>query len=112
MNLAEILDAVSGQEEVAAVIEALSPYIPAIQREGWEFANEVVNSAVAGEWTEVDRIAWAKMTDDERDQLSNLILKEARDAVARIFKREKLAKEVALKVAIALVTVLLERATN
>jgi hypothetical protein len=92
---------------LASVFAVLRPYIPAIQREGQSLYNDVIKSAILGDWDQVNTVAWRYMTDDERDKASAELLKEAQDAVDSNYRREQLAREIAFKLIGALLTSLL-----
>ena len=81
----------------AAVVETLRPYIPAIQRTGRTFYNDVIRLAISGEWDQLNTVAWKHMTENERDAASNALLVQAREAVDNAYEREKLAREIAYK---------------
>lgn len=103
MSLPEILN----DPKYSSVVQALMPYIPAIKRSGEGLFNDVVKSAISGDWDNVNQVAWRHMTEDERDAASNALLKEAQDAVDRAYEREQLAKEIAFKLVGTLLTMLL-----
>jgi len=104
LNIDLLISALDASPEVKLIITTLKPYLPMLMREGQEFYDDFISFVVDGKWTELDAVAWEKMTEDERDELSDTILIEARAAVDKQFKREKLAKEISFKVAIALLT--------
>lgn len=105
--LDSLLEQLGNNENVKIVVETLRPFFPVLKRESEELVDEFIDFVVKGEWTEVDRLMWEKMTDDERDQLSQEVLSEARDAVDAAFRRNEFAKQVAFKVATSLLTALL-----
>jgi hypothetical protein len=90
-----------------ALIQVLLPFIPALQREGLTFAKEIIDEAILGDWVKVMEKTWPKMTEDERNVASDALLREAQDSVDAAFERNALAKEIALKLAYALLTSLI-----
>jgi len=107
MNIDIIIEALKLNPEVKLIITTIQPYLPILMREGQSFYEDFISFVVDGKWTELDEIAWAKMTEEERDELSNSVLIEAREAVDKQFKRERLAKEISFKVAISLLKIIL-----
>lgn len=107
MQIDLIIAGLQSHPQVQLLIQTIRPYIPVIIREGQDFYEDFISYAVEGKWTELDQKAWSKMTEEERDELSAEILAEARDAVENQFRRNKLAKEIAFKVATSLLSTLL-----
>jgi len=93
--------------QLAAVISSIKPYIPALKRAGTEMFDDVVSLASKGLWTEADRIMWVNMTDDERNELYSDVLTASRDAVDRMYERQQLVKETAMKVAMSILMTLI-----
>ncbi len=91
------LDDLLADPKYSAVVSVLRPYIPALRRMGVDFYNDVLATAIAGDWPLFDKKMWAKMTEDERDAASTALLEEARGAVDHAYEREQLAKELAFK---------------
>lgn len=107
MDISTLLTTLQAQPQVSVIVEALTPFLPAIKREGQEFASDLITTITHSDWSEVDALAWSKMTDDERDTLSNQVLKDARVAVDAEYERKTLARQIAFKVATSLLTSLL-----
>lgn len=98
------IGALINDERLKPFVEVLRPYIPAIQREGVMFYNDVLKYCITGEWDQLTAEAWKVMTEDERDAASTQLLQEARDAVDRNFEREKMAREIIFKLALSVLT--------
>lgn len=92
-----IADIISNPK-LMAIAEVITPYLPGLQRMGQEFIDDVLVSAVLGDWQTVDRKVFEKMTEDERDKLSMQVLQQAQEAVDREFARCSMAKEIAFKI--------------
>lgn len=107
MDITDIIDLIKNDPKIASIIDILKPFIPIIKRHGIDVYNDVVKYAINGEWTELDKVMWSKMNDEERDALSTQILSDAREAVDREFERRKTAREVAIKLATTVLTSLL-----
>jgi hypothetical protein len=93
--------------QLIAVISSIKPYIPALKRSGLELLNDVAEFASKGMWTEADRLMWVHMTDEERSVLFSDVLSQTRDAVDRAYERQEVLKEVAIKVAMGIITTLI-----
>lgn len=93
MSISELM----ANPQYVSIVSTLRPYIPALQRMGVEFYEDVIRDAIAGDWETFDEKLWVKMTEDERDAASDALLAEARDAVDRAYERDQLAKELAFK---------------
>ena len=107
IDLTSLFGVFGSDPRLQAIFTTLTPYIPAIKREGEAFYQDVMSYAVEGKWTELDELAWKKMTEDERDALSAQILADARDAVDREFERKKFFRECVVRLAGSLLTMLL-----
>jgi hypothetical protein len=107
ISIESIIDALSNHPEAQTLIKTIQPFIPLIIREGSVIYEDFISYAVEGKWTELDEAMWAKMTEDERDQLSDQILQEARVAVDNQYQRNLLARQMAFKVATSLLSVIL-----
>jgi hypothetical protein len=92
---------------VQSVIAALEPYIPVLRREGLKFAQDFIVLATQGGWVAAMESAWPKMTEQERDNASRVMLIEAQEAVDDAFESNVLAKEISLKLVYALMMMLL-----
>ena len=106
-TITDLIALLQTDPQTQALVQSIAPYVPALQRNGMSFYEDVLKYAVQGQWAEADCVAWGKMTDEERDNLASSVLDEARNAVDREYEREQLAKEVALKIVISLLTSLL-----
>ena len=102
MEINTIITALSSHPQVQMLIQTIQPYLPLIAREGESMYNDFVSYAVEGKWTELDSAVWEKMTEEERSELARSVLIEAREAVDNQYRRAKLAKEAAIKVATSL----------
>lgn len=92
------LEAISDADS-KGIVEVLKPFIPVIIREGESFMSQVIDCAACGDWTQIDKIAYEKMTEDERDDLSSQILSDARDSVDREFARNVRVRKILFQVA-------------
>ncbi len=102
--ISDVLGSIANDPRTQAIFTTLGPYIPAIKREGIKFYNDVISYAVEGKWTELDEMAWEKMTNEERNALSDQILSDARDAVDNELARKQFARELILKLVGILLT--------
>jgi len=107
ISIDSIISALADFPETQALIQIIQPFIPLIIREGQNAYNDFVMYASDGRWAELDNAMWEKMTEDERDLLSNKVLMDARIAVDNQFQREKLAKQITIKIVTSLLSVLL-----
>jgi len=80
------------------IVEVLKPFIPVIIREGESFMRQVIDCASCGDWTQIDKIAYVKMTEGERDELSSQILSDARNAVDREFARNARVRKILFQI--------------
>lgn len=108
MNLELIIAGLQAHPQIQLLISVIRPYLPLIIREGESFYNDFISYAVDGKWTKLDEMAWSKMTEEERDILSDKVLVEARNAVDNQFSRNKFAKEMALKAASSILATVLK----
>ena len=107
MNLQEVIDSLEADPKTQAVVAVLTPFLGAMKREGQEFANDLIQQLLIADFASVNELAWSKMTEEERDAYSDVVLKEAMAEVDRQFELQKMAKEMAFKVASSLLTMLL-----
>ena len=107
MDVELLIAGLQSHPQVQMLISSIRPYLPVIIREGQAFYDDFISYAIEGKWTELDSVAWSKMTEEERDELSNEILVEARQSVDNQFRRNKLAKEIAFKVATSMLAAML-----
>jgi len=107
MDITLLLAGLQSHPQVQLLVSSIQPYMPVIMREGEDFYEDFISYAVKGKWTELDDAVWSKMTEEERDKLSNEVLIEARKAVDNQFRRNELAKEAAFKVATSLIKTML-----
>lgn len=107
ITMASLIVSLAKFPEVQMLLQTIQPFIPLILREGQNSYNDFISYAVEGKWTDLDIAMWEKMTEDERDLLSNQILRDARIAVDNQFQRNTLAKKMAFKVALSLLSTIL-----
>jgi hypothetical protein len=99
MDINTIIAVLSSHPQIQMLLQTIQPYLPVIAREGQSLYEDFISYSVEGKWTELDAKVWEKMTEDERDSLANSVLYEARQAVDNQYRRNKQAKEAAIKVA-------------
>jgi len=102
-----LIASLANYPEAQVLVQTIEPFIPLIMREGMNIYNDFISYAEEGKWTELDEAMWEKMTEDERDKLSNQILQEARISVDNQYRRNLLARQIAFKVATSMLTVIL-----
>lgn len=83
--------------DTKAIIESIAPYLPAMKRCGTAAFNQVVDALGSQDWSRIDRTLYEHMSEDERDQLSSQILKDAREAVKRAYEARRTYKTDLLK---------------
>jgi leucyl-tRNA synthetase len=106
MDIISLIARLEGDPQTQVIVQALQPFLPVLAREGQSFYDEVLSYIVEGKWDTVDALAWEKMTDQEREFLSNQVLDEARAAVDSAYEREANVKSAVIKVILALLTAL------
>ena len=102
-----LIASLANYPEAQVLIQTIEPFIPLIMREGVNIYEDFISYAAEGKWTELDEAMWEKMTEDERDKLSNQILQEARRTVDNQYQRNLLARQMAFKIATSLISVIL-----
>jgi len=107
ISIDTLISALSNYPEAQVLLQTIEPFIPLIMREGIGAYNDFVSYAVDGKWTELDEEMWSKMTEDERDKLSDSILQDARIAVDNQYQRNLLARQMAFKVVTSMLSVIL-----
>ena len=107
IGIDSLIAALSNYPEAQVLIQTIEPFIPLIMREGTGVYNDFISYAVDGKWTELDEEMWAKMTEDERDKLSDNILQDARIAVDNQYQRNLLARQMAFKIVTSMLSVIL-----
>jgi hypothetical protein len=107
MDINVIIAALSSHPQLQMLIQTIQPYLPVISREGQGMYDDFISYVVEGKWTELDSAVWEKMTEEERSALAKTVLYEARQAVDNQFRREKVAKETAVKVATSILLAML-----
>jgi hypothetical protein len=107
MDIDLLIAGLQAHPQVQLLLSTIRPYLPVIIREGESFYNDFISYAVEGKWTELDESVWTKMTEEEKDALSNQVLIEARESVDNQFSRNKTAREVAFKTATSIISAML-----
>ena len=107
ISIDTLIAALSNYPEAQVLIQTIEPFVPLIMREGVGAYNDFVAYAVEGKWTELDEEMWAKMTEDERDKLSDSVLRDARVAVDNQYQRNLLARQMAFKIVTSMLSVIL-----
>lgn len=107
ISIDDVIAALENYPEAQMLVKVVRPYIPLIMREGTHVYMDFIRYATQGQWVELDRAMWEKMTEDERDKLSEQILLDARRVVDNQYRRNKLAKEIGVKITTSLLLALL-----
>jgi len=79
--------------KVAALVNVLEPYFPALQRMGNTGIQQFLASLKCQDWSSIDAALYEVMTETERDAMSAQVLKEARAAVKREYETSRLFKD-------------------
>jgi hypothetical protein len=77
----------------AAIVDLVEPYLPVLKRGGNKTFGEFVSALLNRDWTRIDRALYEDMTEDERDQLSQAVLADARAAVAKAYEMRRRFKD-------------------
>jgi hypothetical protein len=95
----ELLGAVASlvEPEVKAIIDSITPYLPALKRCGTAAFNQFVDALGSQDWSRIDRALYEHMSEDERDKLSSQVLKDARADVKRAYETRRTYKTDLLK---------------
>jgi hypothetical protein len=93
--------------EVKDLWKILRPYLPALARSGQDVVDGFVKHLLNKEWTQIDQLMYQNMTPEERRELEDEVLADARDAAAARFDRIQLEKDIAFKLLLNLVLKLL-----
>jgi hypothetical protein len=102
----EILVALGNKPEVVKLLPVIKPYLPALTRENdQKLVEEFAELVGKKSWGTLDALMWGKMTDDERDQLSDQILEEAKKAVNNLKLGGDLLRSLVIKILFTLLTV-------
>jgi hypothetical protein len=100
----EVIVKLGNTPEIMSVMPLVRPFAAALSRKNdVVITNAFIVAAGERRWSDVDRLMWPHMTEDERDALSNDILVSARQAVDNMHLAEKIFKEVMIKVVFALI---------
>lgn len=102
IDLDSLIERIQYDPNAKEVIEAVKPYLPAIQRLGAEAFEDLISYASARAWIELDRKMWPNLTEDERDMLSNNILKDARKAVDNMYERNQAVKSMVMRAVLSI----------
>lgn len=81
----------------------LKPYMPALARAGQDVVDGFVAHLLNKEWAHIDQLMYQRMTPEERRELEDEVLADAREAAAARFDRIQLEKDIAFKLLLSLV---------
>jgi len=91
-------------EDILAIIK---PFLPALKREGEELFEGFIKHLLDKDYDKIDRMMYEKMTIEERRELEDAVLRDARDAVRARFRRKELTKQILTKALIRIALALL-----
>ena len=106
-TVSAFLDDDGDDSPLMSVVGTLAPYVPALKKAGSAAVKEGLAHMQSQNWVQLDALLYEHMTSEERDELSNIILLNARKEVAEFWERRRdfkqaMAKAV-LSIALALV---------
>jgi len=82
------------------MLDVLKPYLPVLAREGPDLFDGFIKHFKDQNWAKIDELMYAKMTREERRELENQVYRAARDATAAKYRRQEILKDIAFKVAL------------
>ncbi len=82
------------------LLDVIKPFLPALAREGPDIYEGFVKHLGDGEFDEIDKLMFEKMTPAERRELIAEVYKGARDAAMAKFRRKELTKDILVKLSI------------
>jgi len=102
-------DALFGKFDDAGkeMLGILKPYLPALAREGPDLFEGFIKHFKDQDWAQIDALMYKKMTLEERRELENQVYQDARDAAAAKYRRTELLKNIAFKVALRAILLVL-----
>lgn len=98
-----------GQLENMASAEAkdlwtvLKPYMPALSRSGQDVVDGFVKHLRDKDWAKIDELMYMRMTPEERRELEDQVVADARAAAQARFDRIQLEKDILFKLALNLI---------
>lgn len=91
---------------LSVIVDLVEPYLPVLKRADNQTFSEFCSALLNRDWSRIDRALYEDMTDDERDQLSEAVLKDARVAVDRAYQLRRRFKDDVANVLMALLITL------
>jgi len=85
----------------------LKPYLPALAREGPDLFEGFIKHFKDQDWAQIDAMMYEKMTIEERRELEDQVYKDARAAAEAKYRRTELLKNIAFKVALRAILLVL-----
>lgn len=86
---------------IEAVVDLVGPFMPVLKRLGKDGLEAFMNNSSTGDFTRVTTELYEKLTEDERDQLSDAVLADAQKAVNDAFRERRDLQQQVLRVAMA-----------
>jgi single-stranded DNA-specific DHH superfamily exonuclease len=99
-TLAEIIDL--DNPTIKAVVDAIEPYFPVLKRMGEAALGDFLDALKGRDWSRIDRALYASMTEDERDRLSEQVLRDARAVVDDAYETKRTFKDDLLRVSMGI----------
>lgn len=96
----EVLDA--AEENGKDVLSVLKPYLPALAREGKDVYEGFIKHLKDGDFKEIDKLLYQKMTPAERKELEEDVYKDAFAAAEAKYRQKELMKDILLKIVVRL----------
>jgi single-stranded DNA-specific DHH superfamily exonuclease len=96
----EVLDA--AEDTGKDVLSVLKPYLPALSREGKDVYEGFIKHLRDGDFTEIDKLMYVKMTPSERKELEEEVYKDAFKAAEAKYRQKELMKDILLKIVVRL----------
>jgi single-stranded DNA-specific DHH superfamily exonuclease len=93
---------IGADDRLDAALDVIEPYLPALKRMGKAGVDVFLDAIRQQDWQRIDRALYEKMTESERDALSDAVLQSARDAVKQAYQTNRLWQEDLLRLAIGL----------
>ncbi len=85
----------------------LKPYLPALAREGPDLFDGFIKHFKDQDWAKIDALMYAKMTLEERRELEEQVYQDARAAAEAKYRRTEMLKDIAFKVALRAILLVL-----
>lgn len=89
------------------MLSILKPYLPALAREGPDLFEGFIKHFKDQDWAKIDALMYEKMTLEERRELEEQVYQDARDAAEAKYRRSEILKNIAFKVALRAILLVL-----